>query len=126
MGPVAQSDYLNAAAQVHTDLAPEALLQFMLDVERQHGRQRLVRWGPRTLDLDILLWGDRCIDEPGLSVPHPWMEQRLFVLEPLLEIAPDLCHPTHGGALSEPLQALRCLGQESVRRVSALTGPDPG
>ncbi|MDA0333772.1 MAG: 2-amino-4-hydroxy-6-hydroxymethyldihydropteridine diphosphokinase [bacterium] len=73
VGPVSQGNYLNAAVSLHTGVAPRELLNILLDIERHHGRQRLVRWGPRTLDLDILLYGERRIDEPGLSIPHPWL-----------------------------------------------------
>lgn len=121
VGTVPQDDYLNAAAAIHTSLTPRQLLDLLLAVELQFGRRRLVRWGPRTLDLDILLWADRRVDEPGLTIPHPWLEQRLFVLEPLLEITPDLRHPVGGGALAERLTELRQLGQESVCRVAPLT-----
>ena len=120
VGPVSQGNYLNAAVSLHTGVAPRELLNILLDIERHHGRQRLVRWGPRTLDLDILLYGERRIDEPGLSIPHPWLSRRLFVLEPLLEIAPELIHPVAGQPLAGSLDALRRLQQERVRRVADL------
>lgn len=92
-GPPGQPAYLNAAAVVETTLSPRELLDRLLEIERQLGRQRRERWGPRTIDLDLLLYDDRVIDEPGLTVPHPRMHERRFVLEPLVEIAPDMIHP---------------------------------
>lgn len=89
-GPVPQGPYLNACAAIETSLAPRALLDLCLAIERMHGRERLVRWGPRTLDIDLLTYGDATIDEPGLIVPHPRMSERAFVLVPLAEIAPDI------------------------------------
>lgn len=86
-------DYLNGAIQLETTLDPRALLARLLDVERRAGRERRERWGPRTLDLDLLLYGDAVIDEDGLEVPHPRMRERRFVLEPLAEIAPTLRIP---------------------------------
>lgn len=89
-----QPAYLNAVAQVDTDLEPRAMLARLREIERAAGRpEARERWQPRTLDLDILLYGDLVIDEPGLNVPHPEMHQRRFVLEPLAEIAPDALHP---------------------------------
>jgi 2-amino-4-hydroxy-6-hydroxymethyldihydropteridine diphosphokinase len=121
VGPVEQGDFLNAAAALRSDLAPRELLDALLEVERHHGRERLVRWGPRTLDLDLLLYGDHRIQEPGLRLPHPWLERRRFVLEPLLEIAPHLTHPVHGCRLSDSLCVLQARREERVRRVPDLT-----
>lgn len=89
-GPIDQPRFLNGAVAVDTTLAPRALLGVLLDVERGLGRVRHERWGPRTIDLDLLLYGDTVVDEPGLTVPHPRLRERAFVLEPLLEIAPHL------------------------------------
>jgi len=119
-GAVEQSDYLNAAAALRSDLAPWELLDTLLEVERRHGRRRLARWGPRTLDLDLLLYGDHHVQEPGLSLPHPRLDERRFVLEPLLEIAPHLTHPVHGNRLSESLDVLRAQRQERVRWLADL------
>ena len=83
-------DYINAVASIDTALAPQALLDAVRAIELAHGRERPYRNAPRTLDLDILLYGDRQIDSPTLSVPHPRMHQRAFVLAPLCEIAPDI------------------------------------
>lgn len=82
-----QPRFLNAVAEIETQLAPRALLDQLLEVERQLGRERVgPRWGPRTVDLDLLLYGDEQVEEPGLVVPHPCLTERLFVLEPLAEL----------------------------------------
>lgn len=88
MGPQDQPDFVNAAALLRTRLQPLALLDRLQEVERQQGRVRDVRWGPRTIDLDLLLYGDQVIDEPRLTTPHPGLHERAFVLYPLAEIAP--------------------------------------
>ena len=95
VGVVDQPRFVNAAAALETSLRPRELLERLLDVERSLGRDRAVeeRWGPRTLDLDLLLYGGESIDEPGLEVPHPRLAERAFVLEPLLELDPDLRLP---------------------------------
>jgi 2-amino-4-hydroxy-6-hydroxymethyldihydropteridine diphosphokinase len=97
-GPVEQPPFLNGAAAVETSLEPQALLGVLLDVERRLGRVREERWGPRTIDLDLLLYGDSVVDEPGLTVPHPRLRERSFVLEPLLELDPELVVPGQGSA----------------------------
>ncbi len=93
-----QPDFINAAACVETTLAPLELLQALLDTEQAFGRRRDPhdRWGPRTLDLDLLLYGDRVLDLPGLQVPHPRLHERAFALVPLAEIAADATIPGHG------------------------------
>jgi 2-amino-4-hydroxy-6-hydroxymethyldihydropteridine diphosphokinase len=108
VGPGPQGPYLNAVARVETWIDPRSLLERMLAIEREAGRERSadgegepLRWGPRTLDLDLLLYTDRCIDEPGLCIPHPRLHERAFVLEPLCELAPSLLHPR----LGEPFSA---------------------
>lgn len=105
-GPAGQQAFVNAAARLQTSLTAATLLQRLLTIEKQHGRERRVRWGPRTLDLDLLLFGDARIDEPGLTVPHPMLTQRAFVLAPLLEIEPGLTHPVLETALAECLDQL--------------------
>lgn len=87
IGPGPQPDYLNAVALLETELEPEALLDALQDIERSQGRERDERWGPRTLDLDLLLYGDREILSARLTVPHPRMPERDFVLYPLREIS---------------------------------------
>ena len=95
-GPVEQPSFINAVALIHTTLDSWALLQGLQDIEISQGRKPGVRWGPRILDLDLLLHGDHEIDEPRLKVPHPGIAQRNFVLLPLQEIAPDLIIPGLG------------------------------
>ncbi len=105
-GPQPQPDYLNAVVGLETMLAASALLDSLRAVERAQGRDRSgPRFGPRTLDLDILLFGDACIDEPGLQVPHPRMAERAFVLLPLAELAPGAVVPGTGGATVAALLA---------------------
>jgi 2-amino-4-hydroxy-6-hydroxymethyldihydropteridine diphosphokinase len=91
-----QPDFVNAVAEIETRLAPRPLLEALLEIERRHGRQRGVRNGPRTLDLDIALYGDRVVREPGLVIPHPRMHERAFVIVPLADIAPGQIVPGHG------------------------------
>jgi len=102
-----QPRYLNAAAELETVLSPRQLLDHLFDVERRLGRERIgPRWGPRTIDLDLLLYGDRAIDEPGLIVPHPYLLERRFVLEPLAELIPAQKIPGNG-TVSEALAGLQ-------------------
>ena len=89
-------DALRISPVIETDLDPAALLDRLLDVERGLGRVRAERWGPRTIDLDLLLYGDRTVDEPGLTVPHPRLHERRFALEPLLDLDPELAIPGRG------------------------------
>jgi 2-amino-4-hydroxy-6-hydroxymethyldihydropteridine diphosphokinase len=91
-----QPPFLNAVGELDTQESPRELLERLLEVERAHGRVRLERWGPRTLDLDLLVHGEVELDEPGLTVPHPLLAERAFVLEPLAELAPDLDVPGMG------------------------------
>lgn len=100
VGPGQQPDYINAVALLHTSLTPLDLLDELQAIEARQLRQRRERWGPRTLDLDILLYSDLIINEPGLCVPHPHMHLRNFVLAPLSDLAPGLILP-NGTALSE-------------------------
>jgi 2-amino-4-hydroxy-6-hydroxymethyldihydropteridine diphosphokinase len=88
-----QDDYLNAVVLVQTTLSPRELLAATTGIEASRGRIRGERWGPRTLDIDILLYGDQTVDEPGLTVPHPRMTERRFVLAPLLDVWPDAALP---------------------------------
>ncbi len=97
MGPADQPDYVNAVAGIDTCLSASELLQAMNRIEERQGRVRQgVQWGPRTLDLDLLLYGDSSIDTPGLTVPHPGMHERDFVIVPLAEIAGNLAIPGRG------------------------------
>ena len=92
-----QDDFLNAVVAIETDLTPRALLAVALDVESLAARVRTVRWGPRTLDVDVLLYGDERVDEPDLQIPHPRMAERAFVLAPLHDVAPDRVTVPDGG-----------------------------
>ena len=98
VGFEAQPDFINAVAQIETALEPRALLDALLAIERRHGRVRDVSNGPRTLDLDIVLYGEVELQEPGLTLPHPRMHERAFVMVPLAEIAPDALVPGRGRA----------------------------
>jgi len=88
-----QPAFLNMAAKIETEMQPEELLQHLLAVEQAMGRVRTVDKGPRNIDIDLLLYGDQSINQPGLVVPHPAMTERKFVIQPLAEIAPDMVHP---------------------------------
>lgn len=101
-GPVReQPAFLNAVCAIETSLPPRELLQRLLQVERSLGRVRDVPQGPRAIDLDLLLCGAAVVEEPGLSLPHPRLDRRAFVLVPLLDLAPDLRHPLTGARLRE-------------------------
>lgn len=107
LGPQDQPDYLNAAVALDTSLQPEALLDHTQRIELQQGRVRKAeRWGPRTLDLDIMLFGDRVISTERLTVPHYDMKNRGFMLWPLFEIAPELTFPDDGVALAQLVHQL--------------------
>jgi len=113
-GPEGQPDYWNGAALLATTLGARELLERMLEIEREHGRARPdgVPNAPRTLDLDLLTYGDAVIDEPGLQVPHPRMLERAFVLGPLVELAPDAVHPRTGTTFARHLERLRAARAE--------------
>ncbi len=100
VGVLDQPRFLNGAARLQTELAPRALLDSLLDVERALGRERAERWGPRTIDLDLLLYDRLVLDEPGLTLPHPRLHERRFALEPLAELAPGLELPGRGSVES--------------------------
>jgi 2-amino-4-hydroxy-6-hydroxymethyldihydropteridine diphosphokinase len=100
--PRGQPDYVNAVAAIATGLEPRVLLEQLQKIEQKHQRVTVAHWGPRTLDLDLLLYGEMTIREPGLTVPHPGLPERAFVLYPLFEIAPELDVPGHG-----PLRMLK-------------------
>ena len=105
-GRTDQPPFLNAVAELDTDEEPRALLARLMEVEARHGRERTERWGPRTLDLDLLLYGDRRVREPGLEVPHPRLAERRFVLEGLAELCPDRTVPGLDRTVRELLERL--------------------
>jgi 2-amino-4-hydroxy-6-hydroxymethyldihydropteridine diphosphokinase len=105
-GPPGQGPYVNAAAALATTLDPFGLLNVLHEIEQRFGRTRTVHWGERTLDLDLLLFDDRVIDTPKLTIPHPRMAVRRFVLEPLAEIAPDAVDPVSNRTIAELLTDL--------------------
>jgi len=112
-----QPEFVNAVAGLQTGLKPRELLDALLAIERGAGRVRdATRWGPRVLDLDILVYGDQIIDEPGLHIPHPHLHERAFVLLPLAEIAPELVVPRLGriGELTRRVDAAVCQPLEIV------------
>lgn len=105
-----QPDYLNGCALLKVQLNPEQLLAALLEVEKQFGRVRTQRWGPRSLDLDLLLFDRVILETPKLQIPHPRMRERAFVLVPLAEIAPDWIDPGSGKAIAQLLQGVDCSG----------------
>lgn len=108
VGPIEQGAYLNGAIAIETELSPRELLGALQSLERTRGRDRRAeaRWGPRTLDLDILVYADLVLDEPGLTIPHPRGHQRRFVLGPLAELAPELVLPGQRRTVAELLGRL--------------------
>ncbi|HZW24365.1 MAG TPA: 2-amino-4-hydroxy-6-hydroxymethyldihydropteridine diphosphokinase [Gallionella sp.] len=118
VGYLDQPDFVNAVAQLETSLTPQDLLRFLLDIEHHHGRERTFRNAPRTLDLDVLLYDDLQLHEHGLTIPHPQMHLRAFVLQPLLELAPDCAIPGVGSAE----QALEGCADQSLERMQDAAG----
>ncbi|MBX9788446.1 MAG: 2-amino-4-hydroxy-6-hydroxymethyldihydropteridine diphosphokinase [Pirellulales bacterium] len=110
-GPEGQPGFLNGAAVIETKLAPEQVVRSLLDIESQFGRHRSGRWQPRELDLDLLLYDELVISRPELTVPHPWMAVRRFVLEPAAEVAPNLLHPSTGWSVARLLENLNTAHQ---------------
>lgn len=115
-GKLDQPEFLNMAVLVETGLSARALLELCLSLEREGGRERRERWGPRTLDIDILTYGGQTIDEPGLQVPHPRIAERAFVLAPLAEIAPGMM--IGGRSVADLVEAVI---DETIRRDPAAT-----
>jgi 2-amino-4-hydroxy-6-hydroxymethyldihydropteridine diphosphokinase len=113
VGGPEQGPFLNAVALVDTDLDPDAMFDVMIEIERGAGRERLVRWGPRTLDLDLLVFGELTIRSDRLEVPHPRLAERRFVLEPLAELRPDLMLP-EGSSVGELMTGVT---DQPVRRI---------
>ncbi len=115
-GPAGQPDYLNAVLAVQTSLQALELLHRCQAIEAYHGRQRRERWEPRTLDIDLLFYGDQIRKEKDLILPHPLLHRRLFVLQPLTDLAADLLHPILGKTAGELLAELPPAG---IRRICA-------
>lgn len=114
VGYTDQPEFVNAAAKIRTNLTPQALLQALLQIEHRHGRERTFRNAPRTLDLDVLLYDDMQLHEHGLTIPHPQMHMRAFVLQPLLEIEPGCNIPGLGPAQ----QALHACGSPVLEKLA--------
>ena len=106
-GPAKQEKYLNGVWQIETELSSRKLLDHLVEIEKQLGRVREEKNGPRTIDLDILFYGQEVIHQPELTVPHPRLHERIFVLEPLAEVAPDFEHPVFKKTMKELLEILR-------------------
>ncbi|MGL5060348.1 MAG: 2-amino-4-hydroxy-6-hydroxymethyldihydropteridine diphosphokinase [Microcoleus sp.] len=109
-----QPDYINACAILEVTLAPEEVLARLLETETKFNRIRREKWGPRTLDLDLLLYDNLILETPTLTLPHPRMTERAFVLVPLAEIAPDWMHPVTGNSIAQLLQAVNCSGVQKL------------
>jgi 2-amino-4-hydroxy-6-hydroxymethyldihydropteridine diphosphokinase len=122
VGYLDQPSFLNAVFAIRTALPPLELLHTMQRIESDHQRQRQIHWGPRTLDLDLLLYRSLQLETEELTLPHPHLAERLFVLAPLCEIAPDLHHPETDEPFAASLKSLD--GDQSIRRVGAYPLPD--
>ncbi len=123
VGPQDQPEFINGAAWLRTTLPPLALLDHLQEIEQAHGRERLEHWGPRTLDLDLLIYGDQTLTEPRLTVPHPELPNRDFVLQPLLDLDPTLTLPD-GSSIAD-LRS-RCPDNQLRKLQSVPRTPLPG
>lgn len=103
-----QPDYINGCVTLAVSLSPQKLLQTLLNIEQKFGRIRLEKWGPRTLDLDLIFYGDWQLHQTSLQIPHPQMQFRAFVLVPLAEIAPELVDPRSGKTMAELVAQVDC------------------
>jgi len=110
-----QPDYINACAILEVALEPKQLLAALLEIEIKFNRIRREKWGPRTLDLDLLLYDNLILETPTLTLPHPRMTERAFVLVPLAEIAPDWVHPVTKSAIAQLLETVNCSGVEKMK-----------
>ncbi len=112
VGGPPQEDFINAALVLETPCTGRTLLTVALSIEQRHGRIRLERYGPRTLDIDLLWLDHECVNEPGLQIPHPRLLERAFALRPLIDLVPDATHPETGERLAE---SLACLSEAGIR-----------
>ncbi len=118
VGFTEQDRFINAAVLLRTGLEPEALLEMLIETEKDFGRVRTKKWGPRTLDLDIIFYNNIELDLPTLKIPHPLMSERLFVLAPLAEIEPDWVHPKLGLSVKEMLnRILKLDNQQEIEKL---------
>lgn len=116
VGVIDQPSFYNGVLRLATELSPRELLERLLDIEsRVFGRIRTVQWGPRSMDLDLLLYGSQVVEEEGLIVPHPRMAERRFVLQPLCNLSPGLVHPILGQTVANLLETLR--SDETVTKI---------
>lgn len=118
-GKTDQPAFLNQAVAIDTELSPNLLLMTLLAIENSLGRTRDEKWGPRAIDIDILLYGDQSINEPKLIIPHPAIPERKFVLKPLAELIPNVVHPLTGKTITKMLE--ECTDQLSVEKVGLST-----
>ena len=114
LGPPGQPDYQNAAVTIDTELEPLELLDRMQRIEQEHGRVRGEKWGPRTLDLDLIAYGDICMDTARLILPHPHMHERMFVLQPVTDLLPQWKHPRLQCSIAQLMNALLRQGTERL------------
>jgi len=116
VGVTGQEWFVNCAACLETRLSPADLMGMLLDIEAEMGRVRKYKWGPRVIDLDILIFGQDVVNEKDLTIPHPMMHQRRFVMAPMAELAPDLIHPILGRTMTELYRDIP-KGDQTVKRL---------
>ena len=117
-GKTDQDDFINQALSVETTLAAQPLMTVLLNIEERMGRRRMGRWGPRIIDIDILFFGDELYDRPGLTIPHPEIQNRRFALVPMEEIAPHFIHPVLRRSIRQLLA--ECPDRGDVKKITAI------